>query len=129
MAIERITAEGVGAPAGHYVHATVACGLVHVSGQLPRDAAGLITPDARFAAQADAALGNLLTILAAAGCSPADIVKLNAYIVGIDHWPEFNAVMARMFGAARPARAVIPVPELHHGWLVEVDAVAALPGE
>jgi enamine deaminase RidA (YjgF/YER057c/UK114 family) len=32
-----------------------------------------------------------------------------------------------MFGDARPARAVIPVPELHHGWLVEVDAVAAQP--
>jgi enamine deaminase RidA (YjgF/YER057c/UK114 family) len=127
MAIERITAAGMGTPAGHYVHATVACGLVHVSGQLPRDAAGSITPDAPFAEQAEVALGNLLTILAAAGCGPADVVKLNAYIVGIDHWPGFNAVMARMFGDARPARAVIPVPELHHGWLVEVDAVAAQP--
>ena len=26
---------------------------------------------------------------------------------------------------ARPARAVVPVPELHHGYLVEVDAIAA----
>lgn len=127
MTIERITAEGVGAPAGHYVHATVAGGLVHVSGQLPRDAAGQVTPAASFGAQAEAALANLLAVLAAAGCEPADVIKLNAYIVGIDHWPEFNAVMARMFGDARPARAVIPVPELHHGWLVEVDAVALQP--
>jgi enamine deaminase RidA (YjgF/YER057c/UK114 family) len=27
-------------------------------------------------------------------------------------------------GAARPARAVVPVPELHYGFKVEVEAVA-----
>jgi enamine deaminase RidA (YjgF/YER057c/UK114 family) len=27
-------------------------------------------------------------------------------------------------GEAKPARTVVPVSELHHGYLVEVDAIA-----
>jgi 2-iminobutanoate/2-iminopropanoate deaminase len=30
-----------------------------------------------------------------------------------------------MLGAAKPARSVITVPELHYGYLIEIDAVAA----
>ena len=33
-------------------------------------------------------------------------------------------VYAEVFGPHRPARAVVPVPELHHGYLVEIEAVA-----
>lgn len=36
----------------------------------------------------------------------------------------FNAIYAEVMGAVRPARTVVPVPELHYGYLVEVDAVA-----
>jgi 2-iminobutanoate/2-iminopropanoate deaminase len=43
----------------------------------------------------------------------------------VKRWPEFNAIYAELLGAAKPARAVIPVPALHYGWLIEVDAVAA----
>jgi 2-iminobutanoate/2-iminopropanoate deaminase len=36
-----------------------------------------------------------------------------------------NEVYARVLGGHRPARAVIPTKELHHGFLIEIDAVAA----
>lgn len=48
---------------------------------------------------------------------------LTAYIVGVVNWPAFNKVYAELMGDARPARTVVPVPELHHGYLVEVDAI------
>jgi enamine deaminase RidA (YjgF/YER057c/UK114 family) len=44
--------------------------------------------------------------------------------VGVQHWSAFNEVYAGIMGDNRPARAVIPVPELRHGCLVEVEAVA-----
>jgi enamine deaminase RidA (YjgF/YER057c/UK114 family) len=31
-----------------------------------------------------------------------------------------------MLPDACPARSVVPVPELHYGYLVEIDAIAAL---
>ena len=37
---------------------------------------------------------------------------------------EFNTVYAGWAGAARPARAVVAVPELRYGFKVEVEAAA-----
>jgi enamine deaminase RidA (YjgF/YER057c/UK114 family) len=52
------------------------------------------------------------------------VVQCTAYIVDVRNWPEFNRVYADFFGGHRPARAVVPVPELHHGFLVELQMVA-----
>lgn len=111
-------------PGGHYSHATTGGGLVFVSGQLPIDKVQGRLADAPFAVQAECAIRNLINALRAAGSGPEKLLKVNVYIVGIDHWPEFNRVYAELLGPHRPARAVIPVPELHYGFLVEVDGVA-----
>ena len=66
----------------------------------------------------------MLEILRAAGSSPQQLLKVTAYIVGVANWPRFNAVYASMLQDACPARTVVPVPELHYGYLVEIDAIA-----
>ncbi|MDI5984237.1 RidA family protein [Halomonas sp. M4R5S39] len=114
------------APAGHYVQATVCGGMVHVSGQLPVRADGTQAPAAPFGDQARQALDNLLAVIRAAGSSPERLLKVTAYIVGVENWPQFNSVYAEALGDIKPARAVVPVPELHYGYLVEIDAVAAV---
>lgn len=114
-------------PAGHYAQAVVAQGQVYISGQLPIRPDGRPLDDDGFESQARQAIQNLLAILQAAGCTPQHLVKVTVYLVGIAHWPRFNAVYASMLGEARPARSVVPVPELHHGYLVEIDAVAVRP--
>ncbi|MGO4566448.1 RidA family protein [Rhizobium sp. 2YAF20] len=53
------------------------------------------------------------------------ILRVTAYIAGVEHWPSFNAIFAERFAQARPVRTVVPVPELHCGYLVELDAIAA----
>jgi reactive intermediate/imine deaminase len=123
--ITRIGTAAAPAPAGHYAQATAWRDLVFVSGQLAPRPDGTHTADQPFAAQARQALANLLAILAEAGSGPERILRVTAYIVGVAHWPEFNRVYAEMLGEARPARTVVPVPELHHGYLVEVEAIAA----
>ena len=47
------------------------------------------------------------------------------FIVGVENWPAFNRVYAELFGDARPARSVVPVGTLHHGCVVEIEAIAA----
>jgi reactive intermediate/imine deaminase len=125
MNIESIATSEAPTPAGHYSQGTAYDGLLFVAGQLGVSPDGTHRPEAPFDDQARQALENLLAIVRAGGSSPEQVLKVNVYIVGIEHWPAFNRVYAELFGAGRPARAVIPVPELHHGYLVEVDAIAA----
>lgn len=117
---------GLATPGGHYSHVSVANGLVFVSGQLPIDAAGRRLTDASFEAQADQALANLACALADAGSDVRKLAQVRVYIVDIEHWASFNQIYARWAGDARPARAVVPVPALHFGLKIEIEAVAAI---
>lgn len=122
--IERIIAAHAPPPGGHYSQAVRWGELIFVSGQLPVRADGSHAPDADFETQCRQALNNLFAVLAAAGSTPDQVLKITAYIVGVGRWPEFNRIYAQMFGDARPARSVVPISELHYGYLVEIDAVA-----
>ena len=122
--ITTIVPHDVARPGGHYSHAKRFGDLVFTSGQLGVRPDGSHTSALPFEEQARQALGNMLATLRAARAEPADILKVTAYIVGVEHWPRFNAVYAEVMGEAKPARAVVPVVELHYGYLVEVDAIA-----
>ncbi|OHC98686.1 MAG: reactive intermediate/imine deaminase [Sphingomonadales bacterium RIFCSPLOWO2_12_FULL_63_15] len=115
------------APAGHYAQAIRSGDTLYISGQLPIRADKAPLSDMAFDTQARQAIANMLAILKAAGAEPSDLCRVTAYIVGVENWPRFNAVYADMLGAATPARTVVPVPELHYGYLVEIDAIASLP--
>ncbi len=123
-AVENLAPGSLAAPGGHYSHATRFGDLVFTAGQLGIRADGSHTCELGFEDQVRQALDNMLAALRAAGAEPSDILKVTAYIVGIENWPRFNAIYAELMGAACPARTVVPVPELHYGYLVEVDAVA-----
>lgn len=111
-------------PGGHYSQAVDAGNLIFVSGQLPITTSGVIASNSTFEEQVRLALSNVLSILKAAGSDRDALVKVTAYIVGISNWAEFNRVYGELVGPAKPARTVVPVPELHHGCLVEIDAIA-----
>ena len=112
------------APGGHYSHAVVAGGFVHVAGQLPIAADGRKLSDAPFEAQATQVLANLQTALVAAGSDKQRLLQVRVYVTDIAHWPAFNQLYAAWIGTHRPARAVVPVPQLHFGLLIEVEGVA-----
>ena len=116
---------GTPPPHAHYVPALSHAGLVFCSGQLPRLADGTHTADRGFEEQVRLTLANLDRVLTAAGTSRNRVLHVTAYLVGIDHWDAFNAVYADFFGDWRPTRTVVPVPALHFGYLVEIEAVAA----
>ena len=122
--VTRILTDRAPAPAGHYTQAIVSRGHVFISGQLPIRPDGGPLADDGFEAQATQAIQNMLEILDAAGGTPQHLVRVTAYIVGVANWARFNAIYASILPDARPARTVVPVPELHHGYLVEIDAIA-----
>lgn len=111
---------------GHYSQAIVHAGLVYVAGQLPVVPGD---PDRRladFAAQARQVIANVIAIVEAAGSSRDRILRTTVYIADVAHWPAFNAIYAEMLGSHRPARTIVPVAQLHYGYLVEMDAIAAV---
>jgi 2-iminobutanoate/2-iminopropanoate deaminase len=123
-ALERILTENAPKPAGHYSQAICHGDLIFVSGQLPVTLDGKIIADRSFEDQARLALANLLAIVRATGSSPDRVLKVTVFLAGVEYWPKFNAVYAEAFGDSRPARSVVPVPALHYGCLVEIDAIA-----
>jgi len=124
-AIDRITTPNAPKPAGHYSQACGYDGLIFVSGQLPVSLEGKVLADRSFDEQVRVALGNVLAILKEAESGPERVLKVTAFIVGVENWPAFNRIYAELFGDSRPARSVVPVPSLHHGCLIEIEAVAA----
>jgi 2-iminobutanoate/2-iminopropanoate deaminase len=125
MADDIITSNpaGMAAPGGHYSHAVAAGGFVFVSGQLPIAPDGRRLADAPFVEQAQQVLDNVAAALVAAGSSVSRLVQVRVYVTDIESWPAFNALYASWAGDARPARAVVPVPALHYGFKIEVEAV------
>ncbi|MBI2728387.1 MAG: RidA family protein [Polaromonas sp.] len=121
--IRLINPASMAPPGGHYSHAVVAGGLVFVSGQLPITPSGERLNRASFEAQARQTLANVQAALEAAGSSVAQLVQVRVYITGIAHWPAFNQLYKAWAGPARPARTVVPVPELHYGFAIEVEVV------
>lgn len=113
------------APAGHYAQAIEYQGTIYVSGQLPIDPVAGAKRIGSIDEQTRQVLDNLAAILEAAGSGLDRVVKTTVYISDIELWPAVNAIYAERFGAHRPARAVVPTKELHFGFQIELDAIAA----
>jgi 2-iminobutanoate/2-iminopropanoate deaminase len=112
-------------PAGHYAQAIVHNGLVYVSGQLAVDPATGEKKLGSIEEQTEQALQNVAAILQAAGSDLGRVLKV--YVSDMGLWGRVNAVYTTVFGDHRPARAVVPTRELHYGFQVEIEAIAALP--
>ena len=127
MTIRPVSTRDAPQPAGHYSQAVVEGGFVFVAGQLPIDpATGAIAgaPD-DIETQTRQVLGNVGAILRAAGSGLDRLVSVTVFITSRSQWPAVDRVYAEMLGAHRPARAVLPVPELRAGCLMEVQAIAS----
>lgn len=111
-------------PAGHYSQAVEFNDLIFVSGQLP------VNPETNekvlgtIDEQTHQALKNVKAILKAAGSNLQNVIKVTVYISDIALWGNVNKIYATYFGDHKPARAIVPTRELHHGFKIEIEAVA-----
>jgi len=114
-------------PRGHYSQAVRIGNFLFVSGQLPIDRHGNVVKGT-IAEEAAQALENIRAIVEAAEGTIADIVQCTIYISDIDHWAEVNGIYGAFFSEVPvlPARAVVPVKEMHYGAHIEIQAIAFL---
>lgn len=125
--MEMISVPGTPPPAGHYSPAVVHHGLAYVSGQLPAVPGTTEHKVGTIEEQTEQCLRNVERVLKAAGSSLDHVIQMTVYIADGDLWGRVNATYARVMGAHRPARAVVPVKDLHYGYQIEIQAIAAVP--
>ena len=107
--------------------------MVYLAGQVACDASGKLVGEGNFEAQVEQVFKNVKLALEAAGATMADIVKLNTYIVADvapSEVPKMRAIRGRYLGAGKPpASTLVYVSRLAQpGWLIEIEAVAAIDG-
>jgi 2-iminobutanoate/2-iminopropanoate deaminase len=109
---------------GPYSQAVSANGLVFCSGQVALEPGGGELLTGSVADETRGALTNLAAVLEAAGSSPANVVKVTAYLTDMGDFAEFNEAYADFFDGEPPARATVGVSALPKGARVEVECIA-----
>lgn len=113
-------------PAGHYSPGVVHHGLVFVSGQLPIKPGQSDHHIGSIEEQTEQTLRNVQAVLQAAGSDLDRVLQMTIYVSDGELWGAVNATYARIMGGHRPARAVVPVKDLHYGYQIEIQAIAAV---
>lgn len=111
---------------GPYSQAIKAEGtILFMSGQIPLTPSGdLITGDIK--AQTEQVVANMKAVLAAAGATPANLVKTTIFLSSMDHFAAVNEIYGSMFEGEPPARSTVAVAGLPRGVDVEIEGLAVL---
>jgi enamine deaminase RidA (YjgF/YER057c/UK114 family) len=124
-----ITPAGVAAPLGSYSHMVVVppdMKLLILAGQTGHAVDGSLPDDP--IAQYRNALTNVLGILANAGAGPADIIKINTWLVGAVDYPAMIAIRKELLGDVAPASTMAYLAGLFTPDIrLEIEVMAAVP--
>lgn len=131
MTHAQINPSSLAKPSG-YAHGVAAGNTIYLGGQTAMDSAGNIV-DGGLVEQFRQAFGNVLTTLAEAGGTPADLVSVTIYLTDVDDYQangrEIGRIWREMAGTTYPAMAGIGVTRL---WqkeaLIEIQGVAVIDG-
>lgn len=131
MPVEALTPDDIAPPFARYAHGVVVPDgyrLILTSGQLGLAEDGTVPESAE--AQADIVFANLTAILASAGATAKDVLRLNAFVTDRSHMGGYMAARDRWLAEVDrlPASTLVIVsgftrPEFK----VEVEVTAAVP--
>jgi 2-iminobutanoate/2-iminopropanoate deaminase len=118
---------GLKAPLSHAAEVDAGARLLFISGLTAKTPGGETFDPGDAGAQATRILDSISDILAEAGGTMADIVKLTVYLCDMGQAGEVSAARAKYFRPPYPASTMIEVSRLvSPDQLVEIEAVAAL---
>jgi enamine deaminase RidA (YjgF/YER057c/UK114 family) len=124
--------EGWPRPSG-YSNAIVARGrIVAVAGQIGWNPVTMVFESTQFVDQVRTTLGNVVTVLRAAGASPEHVIRMTWYITDrasyIANLKELGEIYRSVFGRVYPALAVVVVAGLIEAQAkIEIEATAVIP--
>lgn len=123
---EEVTVPSLRPPLGHYAQAVRFGNLLFVTGCTGVTADGQVVADG-VVEQTRQVFRNLQAILAAAGASFSDVLKVTTYLTDVSDAPLINPVRQEVFGRTRPASTLVEISALAvAGAKVEIDLVAGL---
>ena len=125
MTRQALQPDGLFTPKPPYSQVVVSGDLVLTAGQVGFGEDGVLVAGG-IVEQTRQALENLSACLAAAGCGPEDVLKVNAFLLDLGDFEGYNAVYREFFEPPYPARTTVGVA-LPGGILVEIEAVARRP--
>ncbi len=114
-------------PSSGYSQALKFGGLVVTSGYLGTHPDGSGVVKGGFEAEVRQALANIGAVLQAAGCTFADVVRVNVSLVEIERFAEMDRIFREYFQPPYPTRNTIGVKELWGGAQVGFDVWAIAP--
>ena len=124
---EEIRIEGLAPAISHYTDAVRFGNLLFVSGIIAVDEHLNVVGGDDVVAQARCIFESMKKILAAAGATFADVLKVTVYLLDVNDRAKINPVRQEYFGATRPASTLIGVRELAiPGVKIEIEAVVGL---
>ena len=115
-----IMSQGVAVPAGR---------MIFASGQVARDVDGQLAGRGDIRAQTRKTLQNLQAVLAEAGATMDDVVKVTVFVTNLsEHFAAIHEVRAEFFAAPYPASTLVEVSQLvDPEMLIEIEAIAVTP--
>lgn len=111
-------------PKGHYSPGVEHGGVIYVSGQLPFDLETREPFTGDIGEQTELALRNVEAVLAAGGSGLDKVLQMTIYVSDMSLWDAVNAAYIKVMGEHKPARAIVPVKDLHFGVSIEIQAIA-----
>jgi 2-iminobutanoate/2-iminopropanoate deaminase len=108
---------------GPYSHAVQAGELIYLSGQTPIDSTTGKLAEGDITVQTKQCFTNLFNVLASAGLTPDDVVKVNVFLTDMTDFAAMNAVYSEQFNAPYPARTTVGVSALPLGARVEIEMI------
>lgn len=115
---------------GPYSQAVIVGDVVYTSGQVGFDPGTGQLVEGGISKQTEQVLENLSAVLAAAGCSLADVVKTTVFLKSMQDFAAMNAVYARYLapeGVVAPARSTVEAARLPRDAQVEIEVIARRP--
>ncbi len=105
---------------------TTAGRLVFLSGQIGLEPGTGELVSENFEGQVRQSFANMQAVIAAAGGTLDNIVKLTLFLTDLSKFASANAIMAEIIPEPYPARSTVGVASLPKGAQFEVEAVLAL---
>lgn len=111
------------APVGPFSQAIKSDGHIFFSGQVGQDpATGKLVPGG-LEAETERVFKNLNAVLAAAGKSFDDVLRVGVFLTKMSDFAALNSIYAKYFSQPYPARTTIAVAGLPLGASVEIDLI------